>query len=403
MYGYTATLRSDPRLTREERLFLCCLNLYLGCPDSGEELTKILSEGSLDWSGIKEITGYHDTAGILYTVLRRYSESIEPGFMRILKYTYIHNAIRNKRFLRMFLQLFRASAARGIGLVPIKGIGLLSDIYRDHFARGMADIDLMVKEDDLARTEALFQENGYKKELMGLKEEYWKKRQYHLAFCEEKPHRRSSLMELHWALDYRRKEAVLPDLWSRLKEASIEGQKIRILSPEDRLFCLALHNRRHGKVLCLKNVIDLALLLKRYEDFDWDYVLKEAARGKMMATVFFILSQVRACFGSGAPYSVERSFKVGLLKRRSIYNFIRRHTFAVLRIKSKGEGKEPNRLFLKSHFLLYDNFLEPVEYIINIPLEQFAKYYGFSTYAERTRFIYRNRLLYMPLRFIFRR
>ena len=405
MYGYTATLKNDPRLTREERLFLCCLNLYLGRPDSGEEAGGILSEGPLDWKSFKRITGYHDSAVILYLVLRRYSGSVDPWFMRVLKNTYIQNTIRNKRFLGTFLQLFRASAARGIELVPIKGMALLSDIYGDHSARSMADIDLMVRKDDLAASEAVLQESGYKKELMGFKEEYWKERQYHIAFHEKRPHRGSPLVELHWALDYKRKEPVLPDLWSRLREAAIEGQKIRILSPEDRLFCLALHNRRYGKVLCLKNIIDLALLLKKYDSFDWDYVLKEAKRGKMMATVLFILSQVRACFGSGAPDSIERSFKVSFSKRRAINNFIKKHTIAVSRTENgdKGAGTGLNRIFLKSHFLLFDSLLEPIRYIINIPLEQFAKYYGFSAYAGRTRFIYRNRLLYMPLRFLFRR
>lgn len=52
------------------------------------------------------------------------------------------------------------------------------------------------------------------------------------------------------------------------------------------------------------------------------------------------------------------------------------------------------------HFLLYDTLWEPIDYILNIPLEQFAKFYEIKPYDRMTGFLYENRLFYMPVKLI---
>jgi hypothetical protein len=278
-------------------------------------------------------------------------------------------------------------------IVPIKGMALLEDIYSNLSLRSMCDVDLLTQEKDISKAEKIFSQSGYQKELLGFREDYWRKRQYHLSFKKESL-RVPIMVELHWALDYKRKENILPQLWSRLRKIKIDNQEIYLLSPEDTLFSLALHNRRLGQALCLKNIVDLALLLNKYKDFDWDYVLKTAKEGRMRTTVFFILAQAKMFLGLKLPASVENSFKPPYWKRRVIYKFIRKNTFLPpQKIKSK-------ELYLESHFLLYDSLWEPIEYILKIPHEQFAKFYDLKPYAKKKRFFYKNRLIYIPVKTI---
>ena len=76
------------------------------------------------------------------------------------------------------------------------------------------------------------------------------------------------------------------------------------------------------------------------------------------------------------------------LKRRLIYSFIKHNVF------SDAIAERTNQLYLKSHFLLYDDFFEPVSYILNIPQEQFAKFYNLTAYSrgcrlrDKIRFVY---------------
>jgi hypothetical protein len=201
---------------------------------------------------------------------------------------------------------------------------------------------------------------------------------------------------MHFGLDYKRKERkVLPSLWERLREFELDGRKIKLLSPEDALFSLALHKRRFGPILSLKNVCDLALVLNKYKhNFNWDYVLKEARNGKMCSTIFFILLQTKIFLDVDSPQCVWRDLSIPFYKRRLIKRFIVKNTFS---FSLKRNSKE---LYLKSHFLLYDSFREPLEYILHIPQEQFAKYYGLQYNTQMTRLLYQRRLLYMPLRYI---
>ena len=94
------------------------------------------------------------------------------------------------------------------------------------------------------------------------------------------------------------------------------------------------------------------------------------------------------------PGYVLRGLKVSAIKKRLIRGFISENTF----LPGLSEtGKARN---LKSHFLLYDTFFEPVGYIVNIPLEQFAKYYCFPLRARRTRVLHRFRLFFIPWNYI---
>jgi len=190
----------------------------------------------------------------------------------------------------------------------------------------------------------------------------------------------------------------VPELWERAREISATGRLIKLLSREDTLFGLAFHNRRFGKVLCLKNVYDAALLLHKYQNsFDWDYCLGMSKKYDFRATLFFILFQVELLAGIKVPGDILERSGLSTIKKKSIRGFIEENTF------SGGGLPEKNKaLYLKSHFLLYDSLWQPVEYILNIPQEQFAKYYGLKPYAKGTEVLYRLRFAYILFKSIFR-
>ena len=65
--------------------------------------------------------------------------------------------------------------------------------------------------------------------------------------------------------------------------------------------------------------------------------------------------------------------------------FLKRNLFSTA---LPGKTKEK---YLQSHFLLYDTLSEPVEYIFNIPLEQFGKFFDLDCYSRRARLMYKRR------------
>jgi len=358
--------------------------------EHSREIKRILAEHSIDWDLFKQLIIYHQLFPLAYSNLKDFTEFLPQGLSAFLKNNSYATLQRAHYLWREFTRIANAFAQSKVELVPIKGIAFLADIYQDTFFRPMVDIDILVQETDLLKAEAILYDLGHKKELRGLREEYWRENQYHIAFLKNNT-RFMLRTELHWALDYKRKRRhLLPEIWQRLKEVQYDGKKIKSLSAEDTLFSLALHCRRFGENLCLKNVYDAILLMRKYKtNFDWDYCLAMSEKYEMRVTLFFLLEQMWFLSGQDIPEYVFTRLNISGLRKKIIRMFIEKNTFSIEKIAGSKD------IYLKLHFLLYDSILEPLAYIMDIPQEQFAKFYGLKVYSNKTEFFYRWRLLYI--------
>lgn len=354
------------------------------------EIESILAENNIDWDLFKQIISYHQLIPLVYLSLKNFSASLPPHFSQFLRNNSYYTLQRSHYFWKEFMRIANAFEESAVALVPIKGVAFFADIYQDTFSRPMVDIDLLVRETDFLKAEAILHDLGYEKELHGLKEEYWRENQYHIVFSKNN----AGFMlyvELHWALDYKRKgRHLLPEIWQRLREVQLYGKKIRSLSAEDTLLSLALHSRRFGESLCLKNVYDAILLIRKYKtNFDWDYCLSMSEKYGLRVTLFFLLEQMRFLSDQDIPEYVFTRLNIPGFKKKIIRMFMERNTFSIEKIAGQKDT------YLKLHFLLYDNFLEPLAYIVDIPHEQFAKFYELKAYSNKAEFFYRWRLLYI--------
>jgi hypothetical protein len=363
-----------------------------------EEINKLVNSCKFNWQKFIELISYHELVSFAYLVFKERS-FLPPDLFNIFKRAYYYNLIRNQRMWKEFLRILAAFEYNKLSLLPIKGVSFLYDIYSQLPVRPMADIDVLVREEDLAKAEDIFCNLGYKKELHGFKEEYWRNEQCHFAFSNGE-NKDAFSVELHWSLDFKRKgRAILPEIWERTRVITVDNRKIRLLSPEDALFSIALHNRRFGKPLCLKYVYDTILLLEKYSStFDWDYVFRMCREYETFSPVYFILYQTKLLFAIKSDCDIWKELKIPFWKRKVIHRFIEKNTFSSLQYLLAIKN-----LYLKSHFLLYDSLKEPVQYIFRIPKEQFAKFYALQPYDKKTDFFYRNRILYMPLKAIFQK
>ncbi|MFZ2384687.1 MAG: nucleotidyltransferase family protein [Candidatus Omnitrophota bacterium] len=372
------------------------LDLLKGAIAHGKLSPEADSWEQLDWVKFRGLAEYHEVVPVVYPALKNHDLQVSPEVMSSMRDYYYRCLAWCQSLSKEFLRVSDAFRGSGIAVLPLKGVALLSDLYSSSPARTMSDIDILVREADLCRAERVLVGLNYRQELHGLKKEYWRQRHYHLVF-----HRidvpRAPVLEVHWMLDYKRNgPELLPRIWER--ERAIEdaqGQRFAVPSPEDSFFCLALHLRRFGKIQCLKNILDLKLLLEKYErGFDWDYILKESFRGRMRSSVYFSLCQADIIMPGLTCGRVFERLKLSVCKKRMIANFIDRHS----RRAPAADGEKNGYLF--SQFLLYDGLFEPVRYIINIPQEQFCNYYGLRPYTKKSRLLYRIRFLFILYRLI---
>ncbi|MBN1913311.1 MAG: nucleotidyltransferase family protein, partial [Candidatus Omnitrophica bacterium] len=261
--------------------------------DNSSEVVKgLLSGGFFERRRFIRFAQLHEMMPLVYDNLRKYPGLISKETLLFLKNQHYCILTYTTYLWEEFCRINNAFGDSGISVVPIKGVALLKTVYAGFSGRTMVDIDLLIQEEDISAAERIFLNLGYHKELFGLSQGYWRDKQTHFSFYKADLSVSSPAIDLHWALDFKRNgQRLLPFLWERIIVQEIEGRKIRLLSREDLFYSLVLHQRRFGKILCLKYAIDTILLLKNSPDFDWEYVLNEARRMRLNMSIFFLLAQ----------------------------------------------------------------------------------------------------------------
>lgn len=145
----------------------------------------------------------------------------------------------------------------------------------------------------------------------------------------------------------------------------------------------------------MKYILDTAVILNKYkETLDWDYVRKMCREYRLSSCLYFLLLQTKILLNPEDFTEGPETLKVPCYKKMIMGRFIASNIYG---FNLGGKVKDN---YLKSHFLLYDSFIEPILYILNIPLEQFAKYYGLRPYEKKTRVFYKFRFFYSLWRFL---
>ena len=376
-------------MNAEERLILMIAR-SVAYPEEERRIENILKyeEANFNWDRFIRLVKRNGLFPLTYIALKDKFGLLPVQTCQILKKSYLFNLIKNTLFWNEFLILAKVFNELNISFVPLKGLSFIGSIYPDINYRSMVDIDILIKKESFRLVEDILLTMGYKKDLLGLKEEYWQKKQIHIMF-EKKISSIRIVVEIHWDLDFKRlKDPMLPELWLRTKERYVKGHKIRFLSWEDTIFSLALHKRRFGNILSLKEACDLACILSKVEsEIDWDYMLKSSDIYRMSASVYFVLSHAKLLLDSEFICGVLKKLDISRWQKNAIDKLIIKNTFC-----DSFDGK---MIYLKAHFLLYDSLWEPIGYILNIPKEQFAKYYNLKPYTKQTNLLYKIRCLYM--------
>jgi hypothetical protein len=170
--------------------------------------------------------------------------------------------------------------AAGIPALPYKGPALAQSLYGDVALREFADLDLLLRADDVLRAHDLLEALGYAPEyvltaraqaaVLALKS------QYHLALM----HRESGIMvELHWKTDARAPVETLsdPPWWQRTADASVAHVRARSFTPSELLLVLCIHGSKHHWA-SIGWLVDVAELLRREPQLDTEWILSAARR-----------------------------------------------------------------------------------------------------------------------------
>jgi hypothetical protein len=175
------------------------------------------------------------------------------------------------------IKLLDFLAAHDIQAIPFKGPALALLAYGDLSLRQFGDLDILVNRRDFSVVVDLLAGHGFapRPALPRSREPALVRFDCSHNFASEN----NVYVDLHWDIAPRYFSLGLdPDrLWDRLQPITLNGRRLMTLSTEDLLLVLCLHGFTHFWER-LGWISDVASLIERQKDIDWDLLVDNAIR-----------------------------------------------------------------------------------------------------------------------------
>lgn len=149
----------------------------------------------------------------------------------------------------------------GVATIPLKGAWLAEHVYEDIIRRPMADLDLLIRPEDVDPATRVLEACGYEFKAVDQPGGWSKERGF------RHPQRRAGV-ELQWRLWHPTHGKLPPVDEARLWKASVPGMvagvEVPVLRPASHLMYLAYHIQAHLWFLPVRAYLDIVLLGRRY-------------------------------------------------------------------------------------------------------------------------------------------
>jgi hypothetical protein len=254
----------DPRAAND---LLCRCLRTAGGEIEAAELERLSSD---DWDALLVLAARHHATPLLYHRLdtRGLGAVLPAGAAQRLRKAYVRSGWRNAKLHRELGRVLARLREDGVPVIVLKGAHLAQAIYRNLALRPMGDLDLLVRDDDLAHVESRLLQMGYQPSIKDSKHhDYWLPAQNLLI----EVHRHILGQSSPFKID-------AEPLWERAQPLKIAGVRALVLSPEDLLLYLCFHAVHHRFRQGLKPLCDIDAILWHYrEQIDWRQV-RQCAR-----------------------------------------------------------------------------------------------------------------------------
>lgn len=272
----------------EVDLVRACARLELS--QAGASWIHALLKVKPDWRKVHMLANHHRLLPLVYRRLYTdFREQVPAEAMEQLHTGYQANAARNFFLTQELLKILEVFESEGTDAIAIKGPALAIGVYGDVTYREFDDLDLLVRDGDVAKVSEVLLAQSYSPVVAaaGSEAEILLRKEGERRFAS--PCGRYHV-DIHWQMAPRSfLDLDHEGLWERSGFMDIHGKAVRVFSPEDLLFLLCFHGMRH---LWTRHVwiADLIELLHTPAELDWDEI-----------------------FDRSRPIQMERFLNVGLL------------------------------------------------------------------------------------------
>jgi hypothetical protein len=298
---------SDERKSRvEEELVLLCARTKVDEASSARIRAITSSSNEIDWDYVYQLARRHSVIPLLYSQLSAIATAnVPPHQLARFKENYRDNAARNAFLAAELCQILQAFEAEGIEAVPYKGPALAVYAYGSLALRRFVDLDILVRRADVLRAKELLTTRGFAcgTPWTTTQQALLLRTQHNLPLSRDEGR---LIVELHWevASSLFASSLQAEDFWGRLQTMRLNNLTVRTLSAEDLLLSLCVHGSKHLWER-LAWICDVAELVKRNADLNWDGLLERAASSGSDRMLFLGLYLANSLLDAPLPQQVE--------------------------------------------------------------------------------------------------
>jgi len=237
----------ETMLSTEEQLLISLADL-LNDPPREDRVGRCLSAG-VDWGRLMALGNHHRMTPMMHSLFSRLNDERIPETVRsVLDSIYEENRARNLDLANHLSSLAKSFKELSIDCMILKGLYMARTVFQDMAWRPMADIDLLVRKEDMSRADALLTKHGFACEAESAPRRFYHFVHFHLSFVHQPRSKVPIVVELHWALQdrYRVLHIDTEGVWQRSEEWSFDDRPVRIMNHEDLLIYLCYHVDKHS-------------------------------------------------------------------------------------------------------------------------------------------------------------
>jgi predicted O-linked N-acetylglucosamine transferase (SPINDLY family) len=262
-------------------------------------------DSDINWTLFARKAANHGLAGLAGNTLARVAPGLMPDdVLEALGLNIQRTRTRNGVLFGECARIIETLAKNGIEAIPFRGPVLALQAYGDFGLREPSDLDLLIRERDLASAVAMLGRLGYLRQedlsvaqldlthrIQGREILIQKAAEFTIGV-----NTRLTPMNMALGIDY-------VGLWARAGRITLIGQSIPALAPEDELIALAIYG---SKELWwnIKTACDFAVFITSHPRLDWTAVAARATAQGCRRMVLLATALAHGCFDVVVPESI---------------------------------------------------------------------------------------------------
>ncbi len=234
------------KLSIEDKILLACSRRSLPAKTIARVQQDYLTH-EIDWHALIARAQEHAVLLLVHQNFRtHFSHLIPKSVMQFLHEASSHYQRRNLALTGELFRILAMLEAMGIEAIPFKGPALAMTAYGSLSLRMFADLDILIRDEDLDRSREALIASGYVAEFTFTEKQ---ERNYRKAECavQLRHPERNSVVELHWRLTerYLSIDFEMDQIWQRRSETRIQQRLLKSMAPEDLFLYVCVHGSKH--------------------------------------------------------------------------------------------------------------------------------------------------------------